>query len=69
MATGIATTEQKALDNIGAEMSGSFEALACASVEKSDMIDDHTATITALITTMVELTTTNKNWSSNLHWH
>jgi hypothetical protein len=54
------TAEQTARDEIGQKMSGSFDALACAAVAKSDMLDKHTATIIALTTTVTELTATNK---------
>ena len=59
-ATTIHTAEQKVRDEIGEKMSGSFEALACAAVAKSDMLDQHTATILALTTTVTELTASNK---------
>jgi hypothetical protein len=59
-ATMMNTAEQTARDEIGQKMSGSFDALACAAVAKSDMLDKHTATIIALTTTVTELTATNK---------
>lgn len=40
--------EQKANDDIAENMSGSFDALACAAVAKSDMLDKHTTTIKSL---------------------
>jgi hypothetical protein len=41
-------------------MSGSFDALACAAVAKSDMLDHHIATIASLTVTVADLTATNK---------
>ena len=52
--------EQKARDDIAEKMSGSFEALACAAVAKSDMLDNHTTTINSLTNTVGQLTATNK---------
>ena len=52
--------EQKARDNIALKMSGSFDALACAAVAKSDMLDNHTTTIKSLTDAVAQLTATNK---------
>ena len=59
-ATIINNAEQKVHNEIREKMSGPFEALACAAVAKSDMLDQHTATILALTTTVTELTASNK---------
>ena len=52
--------EQKARDDIAVKMSGSFDALACAAVAKSDMLDNHTTTIKSLTDAVSQLTATNK---------
>ena len=60
MATIINNTEQKVRNEIDKKMIESFNALACAAVEKSDMLNTHTATILARTNTVTELTASNK---------
>ena len=52
--------EQKVRDKTTYKMGRSFDALICAAVVKSEIIDSHTATIKSLIDTVTELTATNK---------
>ena len=64
--TKLADAEQKARDDIAAKMSGSFNALACAAVAKSETIDSHAASIAQLTKAIYELTETNKKLVNQL---
>ena len=52
--------DQKAHKEITDKMSRLFDALACAVVLKSEMLDSYTVIIKSLTDTMAELTATNK---------
>ena len=60
LAIKVLQAEQKAHNNIADKMSGSFGVLACTVVEKSEMLDSHTVTISALTVTVTDLTATKK---------
>ena len=55
-----AEAEQKARDEIADKMSGSFEALASATVAKAETIDHNAVAIASLTKLAAELTATNK---------
>ena len=61
-----AEAEQKARDDVANQMSGPFNALANAAVAKAQTLDANKAAIASLMTTVAELTATNKRLVAQL---